>query len=252
MEQEQDALSAIVEWIQNSTEIVFLTGSELSFESSIPDVSNLNFNPDIRKFKNKVEVREEYWEKIKEFYPRISDALPNAAHEAIFEISLLSNVNCILTQNADGLHQKAGSENVIEIYASIHWATCPECGKDHSMNEALSQLEKGAKIPKCTVCNNDQIKPPISFPGQALPHWEIRESWMRLQNCDLLIVVGANLDTEPVASFPFQVMNNENRVVIISEGETPADEFVSAVIYGKPSQVMPYISSELKKQTPIS
>lgn len=252
MEQEQDALSAVVSWIQQSREIVFLTGTELSLESGIPDVSSLDFNPDIRKFKNKKEVREEYWQKIKEFYPKISSALPNAAHEAIYEISLLSNVNCILTQCADGLQQKAGNENVIDIYASIHWVTCPDCGKDQSMTEALSQLEKGANIPKCPVCNNDQVKPPISFPGQAFPHWEVRESWMRLQHCDLLIIVGANLETEPVASFPFQVMNNENKVAIISEGESPADEFVSAVIYGKPNQVMPYIADELKKQTPIS
>ena len=252
MEQEQDALSAVVNWLKESSEVVFLTGSELSMESGIPDVSSFDFNPDIRKFKNKNEVREKYWSKIKDIYPKISSAAPNAAHNAIYEISLLTNVNCILTQCSDGLHQKAGNENVIDIYASIHWVTCPDCGKDQTMIEALSQLEKGSHIPRCPVCSNDQVKPPISFPGQAFPHWEVRESWMRLQHCDLLIIVGANLDNEPVASFPFQVMNNEKNVVIISEAESPADEFVSAVIYGKPSMVMPYLADELKKQTPIS
>ena len=252
MEREQDALSSIVSWVSASSNIVFLTGPELSFDSGIPDVTDSNFNPDIRQFKNKTEVREKHWNKLKEHYPKISTASPTPAHEAIYEISLLSNVSCIITQNGDGLHQKAGNENVIEIYATIHWATCPDCGKDQPMTEALSQLEKGKKIPICTVCNSDLIKPPISFPGQALPHWEVRESWIKLQNCDLLIIVGANLETEPVASFPFQIMNKGDRVVIISEGETPADEYVNAILYGKPSEVMPYISEELKKQTPIS
>ena len=252
MEQEQDALSAIVNWISISSNIVFLTGSEISFDSGLPDVTDLSFNPDIRHFKNKSEVREDYWNKLKNHYPKISEASPTPTHEAIYEISLLSNVNCIITQNGDGLHQKAGNENVIEIYATVHWATCPDCGKDQPMTEALSQLEKGKKIPTCTVCNSDQIKPPVSFPGQALPHWEVRESWMKLQSCDLLIIVGANLEIEPVASFPFQVMNRGDKVVIISEAESSADEYVNAVLYGKPNQVLPYISEELKKQTPIS
>ena len=252
MEKEPDALSSIIEWIQNSREIVFLTGSELIFESGLPDTSEQSFNPDIRQFKTSKDIRVEYWEKIAEYYPRIASASPTPSHEAIYEISLLSNVACIMTQNTDGLHQKAGNENVLELHASIHWVTCPDCGKDHTMTESLSQMEKGKKIPICTVCSSDMMKPPISFPGQPLPHWEIRESWMMLQHCDLLVIVGSNLEMEPVASFPFQVMNRGDKVVIISEAEGPADEYVNAVLYGKPNQVMPYISEQLKKLTPIS
>ena len=252
MEKEKDALSAIIGWVEASRDIVFLTGSELIFESGIPDASEPSFNPDIRKFKNSIEIRKDYWEKIKEFYPGITTATPTPCHEAIYEISLLSNVTCIMTQNVDGLHQKAGNENILELFATIHWVTCPDCGKDHTMTETLAQLEKGKKIPACTVCSSDKMKPPISFPDQPLPHWEIRESWMMLQHCDLLVTVGANLENEPIASFPFQVMNREEKVVIISEGESTADEYVNAVLYGKANQVMPYISEQLKKLTPIS
>jgi NAD-dependent deacetylase len=252
MEKEKDALTSIVEWLDASREIVFLTGPEIIFESGIPDAADPSFNPDVRQFKNSIEIREDYWEKIKRFYPGIETATPTPCHEAIYEISLLSNVTCIMTQNVDGLHQKAGNENVLELFASIHWVTCPDCGKDHTMTETLAQLEKGKKIPACTVCSSDKMKPPISFPDQPLPHWEIRESWMMLQHCDLLVTVGATLENEPIASFPFQVMNREEKVVIISEGESPADEYVNAVLYGKANQVMPYISEQLKKLTPIS
>ena len=75
---------------------------------------------------------------------------------------------------------------------------------------------------------------------------------MRLQHCDLFIIVGANLEIEPVASFPFQVMNKGNRVVIIGERKTPADNHVSAVIYGSPSMVMPYIVDKLKETQTLS
>ena len=252
MEHEQDALSAIINWIQTSSNIVVLTGPELCFDSGIADVTNLDFNPDIRQFKNNRQVRETYWSKLKEHYPRIDTATPSPAHNAIYEISLLSDVNCIITQNGDGLHQKAGNENVLEIYATIHWVTCPDCGKDQTMTEALTQLEEGKTVPTCPVCNSDLVKPPISFPGQALPHWEVREAWIKLKQCELLLIVGVELENEPVASFPFQVMNKGDRVAIISERETPADEYVNAVLYGRPSEVMSYISQQLKNQTPIS
>ncbi len=249
---EQDAVSTLIEWIKTSSQIVFLTGSELCYEAGIPDVADKNFNPDINQYKNIPEVRKKYWNKIKEYYPKISSAKPSPTHEAIYEMELLYNVDCVLTQCADGLHLKTGSEKVIEIYASINWVTCPNCGKDYKIEEVISELEKGAEVPSCKECGNDRIKPPISFPGQALPHWEIRESWMRLQNCDLLIIVGANLEDEPVASFPFQVMNNENKVAIIGEAATLADDYVSAVINGKPSHVLPYILKQLKETTIVS
>ena len=248
----QDALSSIVKWINNSNKIVFLTGYELSLEVGLPDVTEPSFNPDINKFRNDKTAREEYWKKVSEYYPRIFSALPSPAHEAIYELELLYDVNCILTQAADGLHAKAGSEKIIEIYSSINWVSCPECGKDHKMNNVLEKLERNVKIPSCVECGSDKIKPPLSFPGQALPHWEIRESWIRLRGCDLFIIVGANLETEPVASFPFQVMNEGNKVAIISEDQTPADDYVSAVVYGKPSQVLPYIVKKLKETTMVS
>lgn len=252
MTREYDALTALIEWIVESSNIVILTGPELSFESGIPDVTHRDFNPEIRHFKNKKEVREEYWEKISKYYPSIASAIPNAGHTAIYELGLLFNVSCVFTQNPDGLHQKAGSENVLELHSSIHWVTCTQCGKDHTMTEVLGQIEKGTSIPKCTVCSGDQMKPPISFPGQPLPHWEIREAWMTLQNCDLLIAVGADLQNEPVASFPFQVINNNGKVALISETKSPVDDYAHAVIYGKISQVLTYLVKELKKKTAVS
>lgn len=249
---EQDALSAVISWIKESKKIVFLTGSELSLDLGIPDTGDLSFNPDIRLYKNNPDVRKDYWNKIKVYYPKILATAPSQAHEAIYEIELLYNVDSILTQCTDGLHAKAGSEKIFEIYSSISWVTCLDCGKDRKMDDVLVDIEDKDALPVCVQCGSDQVKPPISFPGQALPHWEIRESWIRLRGCDLFIIVGANLEIEPVASFPFQVMNEGSKVVIIGEAETPADNYVSAVINGKPSQVLPYILKKLKETTIVS
>lgn len=143
--QEQDAVSAAIEWIGQAVQIVVLTGPELALEVGLPDVADLSFNPDIRQFKNDPEVRKEYWEKIKDFYPKISEARPSPAHEAIYEMELLCNVDCVLTQAADGLHSKTGSEKVIEIYASINWVNCPECGQDYRMDGVLLSLRTAGR-----------------------------------------------------------------------------------------------------------
>ncbi len=252
MEKEFDAITTLIEWISESSSIVVLTGPETSEESAIPDITSSTLNPDIKHFKNKKEVRKEYWRKMKQLYPLIENATPNPTHTAIYELTLLSNISCIMTQCVDSLLRKAGCNEVLELYSNIHWVTCTQCGKDQSMVEALSQIEKGEEIPKCPVCSSDKIKPPISFPGQPLPHWEIREAWIKLHNCDLFIAVGANFAQEPIASFPLQVMDKGGKAAIISEKNCKEDEFVHAVIYGKPSQVMQFIVEKLKEKITIS
>jgi NAD-dependent SIR2 family protein deacetylase len=116
----------------------------------------------------------------------------------------------------------------------------------------MGMLEKSAVVPSCRECGSDQLKPAISFPGQPPPHWEAREAWMRLHNTDLFLIAGASLDNEPVASYPFEAKENNARVVIISERESPADDYADAVIYGKPGHVLNYIIKKVKESITIS
>ena len=126
------------------------------------------------------------------------------------------------------------------------------CGKDYPTAEILTMIEQGAEIPICSECGGDQLKPPISFPGQPPPHWEIREAWIRLHNSDLFIIAGACLDNEPIASYPFLAKENNAKVVIISEQQSPTDDYVDAVIYGKPGQVLTYILNKIKEDITIT
>lgn len=249
---EMDVAGTVAEWIQQSNNIVVLTGEELSSESGLPALLGSGINPHIRDFREDKEIRAGYWKKLKDIFPSIFNAEPSASHIAIAELEMISGLDCIFTQATDGLHHKAGSNTVIELNSSMLWINCTSCGKDYSTDEILSLLEKGDEIPKCIECGSDQIKPPVSFPGQPPPHWEIREAWIRIHKADLLLIVGASLDHEPVASFPFMAKERDIKVVIISENQSPADDHVDAVIYGKPSQVLTYIVDKIKQGITIT
>ena len=249
---EVDAAAAVADWLQESKKIVVLTGVEISHEAGLPDFSDPRLNPNIRDFRENSEVRKEYWKKLTEVFPLIANIEPGPSHRALYELEMLVNLDCIFTQTTDGLHLRAGSSTVIELNSSLLWVNCTSCGKDYPMNEVLSVVEKGTEIPICTECGSDQIKPPISFPGQPLPHWEVREAWIRLHSADMFLIAGASLEHEPIASYPFQAKENEAKVVIISEHQSPADDYVDAVIYGKPGQVLTYILSKMKEAITIS
>ena len=247
-EGETSALEALAGWLAEAQRAVFLTGPELTAEAGIPDAGALSFNPDINNFKDDDSEKEAYWSKLAAAYPKISAAQPSAAHNAISAISFVCGVDCVITQAVDGLHTKAGSPNVLEIYASVHWVQCLNCGKDFRTMDVLTSMEReGAKIPACSVCRTGILKPPLSFPGQPLPHWEIREGWIKVGGCDLLICAGASLENEPVRSFPMQAKQNGVRVAMISDSESEADAVADAVLQGSPSVILERLSDEIKK-----
>ncbi|MER3446342.1 MAG: hypothetical protein C4291_05595 [Candidatus Dadabacteria bacterium] len=248
----KDVIETVIDWIKESKRIIVLTGSELSIESGVPDFSDPKINPNINDFRANRNVRAQYWRKIKELYPMLAEAGPNPAHEALAELEMVGNLDSIFTQTTDGLHQRAGSSSVMELNSTILWVTCTSCGKDYRIDEILSSIEKGKEVPECEVCGKDILKPPISFPGQPPSHWEVREAWMRLRNCDLFLVVGSSLDTQPVSSFPTLAKESGAKVVIISEREGTADDYADAVIYGKPSQVLPYLVKKVKEGITLS
>lgn len=247
-----DVAGTVAGWIGEARKIVVLTGYELSAECGLPDFTDARLNPHIRDFRESRDVRAEYWKKIMGIYPSLVGAEPGPGHLALAELEMVGNLDCIFTQSTDGLHRKAGNTTVIELNSSILWITCPSCGKDYSIDEIAGALEKGALVPACRECGSDQLKPAISFPGQPPPHWEAREAWMRLHSADLFLIAGASLDNEPVASYPFLAKENNARVAVISEKEGPADDYVDAVIYGKPGQVLSYIIKKVKEGITIS
>lgn len=247
-----DVIETVVDWIKESKTIIVLTGAEVSAESGLPDFASQTFNPNIQKFRTDRNVRVEYWKKIKELYPLLVKAEPNAAHEAVLELEMLGGLDCVLTQTVDGLHQRAGSSFVVELQSTILWIVCTQCGKDYTLSSIINILEGGKEVPECQQCGKDLLKPQISFPGQPPSHWEMREAWMRLRQCDLLLVVGSSLDAPPASSILTMAKESGAKVVIINETESPADDYADAVIYGKPGKALPFLVKKIREGIPIA
>ena len=249
---EQDVVSLVTEWLQKSSKIVILTGNDLGSDTGIPDFTDARLNPNIRDFRENPGVRESYWAKIRDLYPGLADSKPGEAHLALAELELICNVDCILTLSTDGLQTRAGSGSVIELCGTMHWVTCTSCGKDFRMEDILKSLSEEIKIPTCEVCGKDLLKPPISFPGQPLPHWELREAWMRLHSCDLFIIAGAELDNSPFSSLQTLASQNGAKIVIINSKESEADNFADAILYGDPALILPHFVKKIKSGLKVS
>jgi NAD-dependent deacetylase len=217
--------------ILKSRKLVVFTGAGISTESGIPDFRGprglwSRFDPDdftIDKFLSDIESRRKQWYIFKEGL-MTDKAAPNAAHVAIAELYKMGRLDCVITQNIDNLHQKAGvpDDKVFELHGNMQWAVCLECGRRYSFSEIKSRLDAGEDIPDCIECHG-MLKPAIVMFGEQLPYDVLEEAGRRARNSDLFIVIGSTLVVYPAAYMPQYALQSGAKLVIINQGETPLD-----------------------------
>src|SRR4030042_347774 len=181
--------------ILRSRKLVIFTGAGISTESGIPDFRGpgglcRRFDPDdftIDKFMNSPESRRKQWYIFKEGL-MTDKAMPNAAHIAIAELYQMGKLDCVITQNIDNLHQKAGlpDDRVFELHGNMQWAVCFECGRRYPFNEIKARLDGGEDIPDCPACHG-MLKPAIVMFGEQLPYEVLEEAGRRARGSDLFI-----------------------------------------------------------------
>src|SRR3972149_5646804 len=174
----EDKLKEVAQWIVASKRVVVFTGAGLSTESGIPDFRSPGgvwdrYNPEDFYFQNFLASeasREKYWRMATEMYEPIKTAQPNQAHLAIAELEKLGKLDCVITQNIDGLHFKAGNskEKVIELHGTAMSVSCLNCRKKYDRDEVQERLRKGLKVPYCDACGGPLKPATVSF-GQSMP-----------------------------------------------------------------------------------
>ncbi|MGB9693273.1 MAG: SIR2 family NAD-dependent protein deacylase, partial [Fervidobacterium sp.] len=204
----EEKIKQAAQWILSSKRIVVFSGAGLSTESGIPDFRSpggvwSRYNPEdfyFQKFISSEASREKYWQMATEMYEPMKKAEPNLAHLAISELERLGKLDCVITQNIDGLHLKAGNspEKVIELHGTAMYVTCLNCHKRYDRDEIQERIKKGVKVPYCDDCGGPLKPATISF-GQAMPEWETQEAYNRSSLCDLFIVIGSSLVVQPAA-----------------------------------------------------
>ncbi|WP_407066614.1 NAD-dependent protein deacylase [Floccifex sp.] len=230
------------QWIEESDNIVFFGGAGVSTESNIPD-----FRSDNGLYKKKYRYPAEVMlshsfyeanpEEFFEFYFNqmiYPNALPNKAHIALAKLEQMGKLKAIVTQNIDGLHQKAGSKVVYELHGSVLRNYCEGCHYFYSLEDIMkNRNEKG--IPICPVCGKI-IKPDVVFYEESLDDDTVYKAIMAISQADLLIVGGTSLAVYPAAGL-LQYFKGRH-LVLINRDETPYDNKADLVIHDSIGKVL--------------
>ena len=252
-----EQIEELSELIVSAKRIVVFTGAGVSTESGVPDFRSpggiwSKFDPNeftYQQFLKTEEGRKKHWQLLGEMGERMAETEPNPAHYAIAELERMGKLDCVITQNVDGLHQKAGNseDKVIQLHGNMSWVKCLSCGKRYPMEEIGGWLKRGIEVPECEECNGI-LKPEVIFFGEAMPVWETREAERRSQACDLCIVVGSSLVVYPAAFMPMYALQSGAKLAIVNQGPTEMDQVAHVRIFGKAGEVLSRALERVKEK----
>jgi len=225
------SIERLAELLERRRPCVVLTGAGISTESGIPDFRSAGgiwakYDPaevaSIDAFRrDPVRV----WE----FYALRDEAAaspaPNDGHRALAELEERGWIRAVVTQNVDGLHQRAGSREVVEVHGSLREAECIHCGVRVPMEDAVASLQ----LPPCPECGA-VLKTGVVMFGELLPVVAIERAHELAAGAGLLLVVGSSLEVHPVAALPGETLGAGGALAIVNRGSTPWDSRAELVI----------------------
>ena len=245
-----ELVSRLAELLRERQPCVVLTGAGISTESGIPDFrspSGIWAQDDPMEYAT-IEAFRRDPVKVWEFYALrfelLTRAEPNAGHLALAELERGGLVQAIVTQNIDGLHGRAGSENVIEVHGSIRTASCLECGERVSLEAVVAAL-RDRPAPPCPACGAI-LKPDVVMFGELLPVAAMERATELARQAGLLLVVGSSLEVYPVAGLPEETVSAGGALAIVNRGPTPFDRLADVRIDGGAGETLDAVTTLLR------
>jgi NAD-dependent deacetylase len=228
-------LQRIAEWLAGAERCVVFTGAGVSTESGIPDFRSpggvwSRTKPVLfEDYCRDPEAQLEYWRQRAETHVEFADAPPNKAHLAFARWEGQGRIRGVITQNIDGLHQLAGSRQVLELHGTARKVGCLECGSLFDAGEMVEQFRQTQVVPRCARCGGLTKHATISF-GQALSAEVLREAIRWSREADLFFAIGSSLVVTPAADLPVLAKESGARLVIINREPTPLDGLADVVL----------------------
>lgn len=230
-------IAKLKEWVDASDNIVFFGGAGVSTESGIPDFRSVDglYNQQYKYPPETILSHSFFISEPEEFYRFYRakmlalDAEPNAAHLKLAEWERMGKCRAVVTQNIDGLHQKAGSKEVLELHGSVLRNYCMRCHKPYDVRD----IAAGKGVPKC-ACGGT-IKPDVVLYEESLESYTLSKSLDYIRKADILIVGGTSLAVYPAASLIDYYCGN--KLVLVNKSATPADRRADLVIHEPIGQV---------------
>ena len=238
-----DALEQLKQWIDGCSRIVFFGGAGVSTESNIPDFRSTDglYNQQYDYPPETILSHTFYVRKTEEFYRfyrnkmLFPDAKPNKAHLALAKLEAQGKLKAVITQNIDGLHQAAGSREVLELHGSVHRNYCTRCGKFYSLEDIL----KTEGVPRCSC--GGVIKPDVVLYEEGLDQSILSRSVRHISEADRLIIGGTSLTVYPAAGLIDYYRGD--KLVLINKAVTPRDGQASLVISGSIGEVLDAVTA---------
>lgn len=233
-----EKLETLKQWIAESHNIVFFGGAGVSTESGIPDFRSVDglYNqqyayPPETIISHSFYVR--YPEEFYRFYKDrmlFADAKPNAAHRALAKLEADGRLKAVITQNIDGLHQMAGSREVLELHGSVHRNYCTRCGKFYSLDDVI----RSEGVPRCDC--GGTVKPDVVLYEEGLDSNTLEKSVRYIRQADMLIIGGTSLVVYPAAGLIDYYRGS--KLVLINKDATARDSQADLVINGRIGEVL--------------
>ena len=232
------AEETLKQWLEESNNIVFFGGAGVSTESGIPDFRSQDglYNQEYDYPPETIVSHSFYMRNTEEFYRFYKNKMiiegvkPNAAHLALAKLEQQGKLKAIITQNIDGLHQMAGSKEVLELHGSIHRNYCTRCGKFYG----LDAIKSAVGVPKCSC--GGTIKPDVVLYEEGLDQTVLQKAVSYIHRADVLIVGGTSLMVYPAAGLIDYYRGN--KLVLINKSETARDAHADLVISRPIGQVL--------------
>ena len=205
------------------------------------------------KFQGDPAARKRSWQLWTMFH-MIENSQPNAVHYAIEEIYKMGKLDCVITQNVDGLHQKTGipDDKLIELHGSLRWLKCINCGKRYHILEIAKRLAEGQNEEStCADCNGKLKAATVSFGEPPLTE-EVSKAEKFSRNCDLFMLIGSSLMIYPAAYMPIYAIESGAKLMIINTGTLHIDDKADVFIQGEVGKALSAVIDRVKKRAGTS
>jgi NAD-dependent deacetylase len=170
-------------------------------------------------------------------------AQPNSAHHALAMLESAGRLHAVITQNIDGLHQKAGSQRVIETHGTLRTLSCTQCYHQVESGPYLGPFVESGRIPHCPKCNA-VLKPDVILFGEQLPQKVWLEAQRAARECDLMLVAGSSLEVLPVAGLPMQALDRGAHLIILNNSSTYLNVRADLIIMDDVADIIPALAGQ--------
>lgn len=244
----QSSIDSVAKLLSNAKRVTVLTGAGVSKESGIPTFRDAqtgfweNYRPeDLATPEGFLNDPKLVWTWYDYRRKMLNDVSPNPGHDAIVQLEKLVDKVTVVTQNVDGLHQRAGSTDVIELHGSIKKFHCFD--NQHEAADVPFDLEEP---PSCAVCGS-MIRPGVVWFGEALPEKQLRRGVSECEASEVILVVGTSSLVQPAASLPISGYQRGAKIVEVNPDATPMSRMAEVILQGPSGEVLPKVVARLNE-----